>query len=145
MDNDYEDPDIEKFLERFHHWEPQVAVIGDAYDAAEAEQYQNVIDELIEDYPYRRFIVIPKCEEALEALDPETTALGYANGNSPVQAEELGSAKFRGWDVHILGGNPHEAYDAIEKLTQPTVDRRPPANVVGYDCNLPLRMAHWEF
>jgi hypothetical protein len=82
---------------------------------------------------------------AFDILDPETTTLGYANGKSPIQAEELGPAKFRGWDVHILGGNPLDAYSAIEKLTQPTIDGRPPADVVGYDCNLPLRMAHWEY
>lgn len=30
-------------------------------------------------------------------------------------------------------------------LTQPTVDGCPPANVVGYDMNLPMRMAYWEY
>lgn len=122
-----------------------MAVIGDAYTGEEAEKYQETIDELVEEYPYRRFVVAPKCEAAFEALDPETTTLGYANGKSPVQAEDLGPAKFRGWDVHILGGNPSAAYSAIQSLTQPTLDDREPANVVGYDCNLPLRMAYWEF
>jgi len=145
MDNEYEDPDLERFLDKFQEREPQVAVIGDAYNAEQAREYQKVVEDLLEDYPRRRFIVVPKSEETFDLLDPETTTLGYANGNSQIQAEDLGPAKFRAWDVHILGGNPHEAYDAIEKLTQPTVDRRPPANVVGYDCNLPLRMAHWEY
>jgi hypothetical protein len=120
-------------------------VIGDAYNGDEAGEYQEVIDDLVEDYPYRRFIVAPKCEEAFDILDPETTTLGYANGDSPVQAEDLGPAKFRGWDIHILGGNPNEAFSAIQKLTQPTIDNRTPSNIVGYDCNLPLRMAHWEY
>jgi len=145
LDNDYEDPDLDSFLEEFHRREPQVAVIGDAYNAEQAREYQEVTEDLLEDYPRRRFIAVPKCEEAFDILDSETTTLGYANGNSPVQAEDLGPAKFRGWDTHILGGNPESAYEAIQKLTQPTIDRRPPANVVGYDCNLPLRMAHWEY
>jgi len=38
-----------------------------------------------------------------------------------------------------------DCYKAIQSLTQPTLDDREPANVVGYDCNLPLRMAYWEF
>lgn len=145
LDNDYEDPDLDRFLEEFHNREPQVAVIGDAYNREQAREYQEVIDNLLEDYPHRRFIVAPKSEEAFDVLDPATTTLGYANGKSQVQAEDLGPAKFRGWDTHILGGNPLDAYTAIEKLTQPTIDGRPPANVVGYDCNLPLRMAYWEY
>ncbi|WP_058826378.1 DUF6610 family protein [Haloferax sp. Q22] len=145
MDNDYEDPDLDRFLEEWRERRPQVAVIGDAYTREEAERYQQVIDELVDEFPYRRFIVAPKCQEAFDVLDPESTTLGYANGDSPIQAEDLGPAKFRDWDVHLLGGNPHEAYNAIQKLTQPTLDDSNPANVVGYDCNLPLRMAHWEY
>lgn len=124
---------------------PQVTVIGDAYTREEAEKYQSTINDLSEEYPYRRFIVAPKCEAAFEVLDPETTTLGYANGKSSVQAEDLGPVKFRGWDVHILGGNPEAAYEAIQSLTQPTLDGREPANVVGYDWNGPLRMAYWEY
>jgi len=145
LDNDYEDPDLDRFLEVFYEREPRVAVIGDAYTREDAEEYQAVIYDLIEEYPYRRFIVAPKCEAAFEALDQRTTTLGYANGKSPVQAEDLGPARFRGWDVHILGGNPEDAYEAIQSLTQPTLDGSEPANVVGYDWNGPLRMAYWEF
>jgi len=145
MDNQYEDPDLDRLLKRFHEIEPQITVVGDAYTWEQAALYQEAIDELIEDYPHRRFIVTPKCEEAFDILDPEKTIAGYPNGNSPIQGEDIGTALYRGWDTHILGGNPHEAYEAIQKLTQPTIDRRPPANVAGYDCNLPLRMAHWEY
>jgi len=145
LDNDYEDPDLDRFLEKFFEREPQVAVIGDAYTREEAEKYQETIDDLVEEYPRRRFVVAPKCEAAFEVLDPDTTTLGYANGKSSVQAEDLGPAKFRGWDAHILGGNPKDAYEAIQSLTQPTLDGREPANVVGYDTNLPLRMAYWEY
>jgi len=145
MDNDYENPDLDRFLEKFHERKPRVAVIGDAYTREEAKKYREVIDDLVEEYPYRRFIVAPKCEAAFEVLDSDTTTLGYANGKSPVQAEDLGPARFRGWDVHILGGNPGDAYEAIQSLTQPTLDGRDPANVVGYDWNGPLRMAYWEY
>lgn len=117
----------------FYDREPSVAVIGDAYSRRDAERYQEVINKLSKDYPNRRFVVAPKCEEAFDVLDPETTVLGYANGNSPVQAEELGPARFRGWDVHILGGNPFEAYEAIQTLTQPALDGSEPANIIGYD------------
>jgi hypothetical protein len=145
LDNDYEDPDLDRLLEKFYDREPQVTVIGDAYTREEAEKYQETIDELVEEYPYRRFVVAPKCEAAFEALDPDTTTLGYANGKSSVQAKDLGPARFRDWDVHILGGNPRAAYEAIQSLTQPTLDGREPANVVGYDWNGPLRMAYWEY
>jgi hypothetical protein len=145
IDNDYENPDLERFLEEWHERRPQVAVIGDAYDGDEALMYQAVIDDLVEDFPYKRFIVTPKSVEAFEYLNPETTVLGYPNGNSPIQGEDLGPVNYRDFDVHILGGNPYEAVEAIDSLTQPTIDGRLPANIVGYDCNLPLRMAHWEY
>ncbi len=145
LDNNYEDPDLDRFLEEYEKREPSVAVIGDAYSREEAEKYQETIDVLSEMYPYRRFIVAPKCDAAFDVLDPGSTTLGYPNGKSPVQGEDIGPAKFRGWDVHILGGNPHDSVEAIEKLTQPTVDGREPANIVGYDTNLPLRMAYWEY
>jgi hypothetical protein len=145
MDNDYENPDLDRFLEQYREWEPSVCVIGDAYTREEAEMYQGKIDDLSKSHPYRRFIVAPKCEAAFEVLNPDTTTLGYANGKSEIQAEELGPAKFRGWDVHILGGNPEDAYEANQSLTQPTLDGSDPANVVGYDWNGPLRMAYWEF
>jgi len=145
MDNDDENPDLDRFLETYRERQPSVAVIGDAYNKEQAEKYQFVIDELKEEYPHRRFIVAPKSEEVFDILDPETTTLGYPNGKSPVQGEDLGITNFRGWDVHILGGNPSDAYSAIQKLTQPVLDGSEPANIVGYDCNLPLRMAYWEF
>ena len=145
MDNDYENPDLDRFLVEYEKREPSVAVIGDAYSREEAEKYQETVDVLSERYPYRRFIVAPKCDAAFDVLDPGSTTLGYPNGKSPVQGDDIGPAKFRGWDVHILGGNPHDAYEAVQKLTQPTVDGREPANVVGFDTNLPLRMAYWEY
>lgn len=145
LDNNYESPDLDRFLEEYESRDPSVAVIGDAYTREEAEKYRETIDDLAEKHPYRRFIVVPKCDAAFEVLDPESTTLGYPNGKSSVQGEDIGPAKFRDWDTHILGGNPHDAYEAIEKLTQPTIDGRPPANVVGYDTNLPLRMAYWEY
>lgn len=84
LDNDYEDPDLDRLLEKFYEREPQVAVIGDGYTREEAEKYQETIDDLAEEYPYRPFIVAPKCEAAFEVLDSDTTTLGYANGKSQV-------------------------------------------------------------
>lgn len=145
MDNDYEDPDLDRFLETFYEREPSVAVVGDAYNREEAERYQETIYSLKEEYSRRRFIVTPKCEAAFEVLDPSTTTLGYANGKSEIQAEELGPARFRGRDVHILGGNPFDFYEAVQTLTQPTLDNREPANIIGYDWNGPLRMCYWQY
>lgn len=125
LDIDYEDPNLDRFLETYRERQPSVAVVGDAYNRKDAERYQELINKLVEEHPHRRFIVAPKCEEAFDILDPETTTLGYANGKSEIQAEDLGPAKFRDWDVHILGGNPIEAVDAIQKLT------RGVANTIG--------------
>ena len=80
LDNDFTDPDLDRFLDVFHDREPSVAVVGDAYTRSDAEQYREMIDELRKEYSETRFIVAPKCVEAFNVLDPETTTLGYANG-----------------------------------------------------------------
>ena len=104
LDNDFTGPDLERFLDMFHDREPSVAVVGDAYNRSDAEQYRDVIDELREEYSEARFIVAPKCVEAFDVLDPETTTLGYVNGNSEIQGEDLGPARFRGW---VQGHSDH--------------------------------------
>lgn len=68
--------------------------------------------------------------------------LGFANGYSDIQAQDLGYSVFRGRDVHLLGSSPVKQYDAIEKLTQPNLNGDPPANVVGVDWNGPHKVAY---
>jgi hypothetical protein len=135
LDNDFRDPDVDRFLERFEEYDPSVAVLGDAYDVGEAEELDRIGRELKESYPYKELVVVPKCREAIEVVDEELV-LGYAMGYSDVQAEDFSEpVDWRGRRVHLLGASPPKQYGTIQELTQPTLGGDQPADIVGLDWN----------
>lgn len=141
LDNDFRNPDTARYLDRFEQYDPSVAVLGDAYTRWDAEQYQKVINELREEYPYKEYIVVPKCRAAFDELDEEVT-LGMPLGYSEESWKDFSDlTDWRSRDIHLLGGNPHKQYDAIQELTQPTVTGHQPADIVGMDWNGPHKGA----
>lgn len=141
LDNDFSDPDLERYLERFEETSPSVAVIGDAYTASDAREFNEVIRELRECAPDKTYVVVPKCEAAFEILDDDIV-LGYANGYSDIQAEDLGLQNYRDRGVHILGSSPKRQYEAIQQLTQPNLCGDPPADIQGCDWNGAHKVAY---
>ena len=83
---------------------------------------------------------MPKCKQAFEVLDDDVV-LGYANGYSDIQAEDLGLHHYRGRDVHVLGSSPPKQYQVIQQLTQPNL-RDDPANIRGVDWNGAHKVAY---
>ena len=134
LDNDFRDPDRERYLEQFERYDPSVAIVGDAYDQREAEELDQIGSEILEEHPEKTVVAVPKCEEAFNTFS-ESITLGVPIGYSDIHAEDLGWNHYRGKDVHLLGGSPDKAYGAIQKLTQPNLAGDPPANVVGLDYN----------
>lgn len=135
LDNEFRNPDVERYLEAFQEYDPSVAVLGDAYSSLEAQQFDELVDELQAVYPAKRYVVVPKCEAAFDILDDDVV-LGYAAGYSDIHADEVSSIQdWRGQKVHVLGGAPPTQYEVIERLTQPTVTGEPPADIVGMDWN----------
>ena len=45
LDNDFRNPDLERYVERFHDVEPRVGVIGDADTVEEAREYVDEVDD----------------------------------------------------------------------------------------------------
>nr|WP_049996355.1 DUF6610 family protein [Halococcus sediminicola] len=125
---------MDRYLDAFTRIEPSVAAVGDAYTEEQAKDMDEAVGQLRDDYPHNTFVVVPKCEEAFEILDNDIV-LGYANGYSDIQAEDLGLEKYRGREVHILGSSPTQQYKAIQQLTQPNLRDDPPANIKGVDWN----------
>ena len=39
LDNDFRNPDLNRYIERFFEYEPEVGVIGDAYEDTDVEDY----------------------------------------------------------------------------------------------------------
>ncbi|MFC4987090.1 DUF6610 family protein [Saliphagus infecundisoli] len=135
LDNDFRNPDLERYIERFRECEPTVGVIGDAYSPEEANEYVQAVRTLQEEYPDTEIIIAPKCREALDVI-PDDVTLGYSCGAADLLAHEFSDpADWRGRRVHLLGGSPHKQLDAIEQLTQPTLTGDPPAQIVGVDWN----------
>lgn len=135
MDNDFEDPDLNRYLERFEKYEPSIAVLGDAYQPRDAEQLNLAAREILEEHRHKQTVVVPKCREAFDILDEDIT-LGYPNGYSDLKPEDYSTiSDWRGRPIHILGGSPEEQWKEIQKLTQPNLTGDPPADIKGVDWN----------
>jgi len=135
LDNDFRNPDLDRYIERFEAYEPSIGVLGDAYDAEEAREYNRAARELSSKFPGTEVIVVPKCRDAIDVIDQDIV-LGYPMGYSDTTAEEYTNiVDWRGRRVHLLGASPPKQYAVIEELTQPRVTGEAPADIVGVDWN----------
>ena len=135
LDNDFRNPDLDRYIDRVFEYEPEIAVIGDAYDAAEARTYVRTIRDLEASVPNTEFVIVPKCRAAIDAI-PDDIVLGYSRGYADKLAPEFSDPiDWRGRRVHILGGSPPKQLAVIDQLTQPTLSGDPPADIVGMDWN----------
>jgi len=142
LDNEFRDPDPNRYVKRFREYEPDVAVLGDADTPKEAREYTQLARDLREEFPSTTFIIVPKCHEAIEIIDTDFV-LGYPLGYSSLHADDYSDpADWRGRNIHLLGGSPPVQYEAIQDLTQPTLTGAPPANIVGMDWNGPAKVAY---
>ncbi|OIB56585.1 hypothetical protein BBD46_17295 [Natrialba sp. SSL1] len=137
LDNDYEDADLDRFVDRVFELEPEIAVIGDITDPDTLDEHIDAAEEVWGSFPEMNLILVPKCRRILGEI-PERFVLGYPNGNSPIQATDI--ASHREWrelphDLHILGGTPLSTLEHITELTKTYITETPPANIVGLDWN----------
>lgn len=148
LDNDFRNPDLERYLEEFRRADPSVAVIGDAYNKEEAELYQEAVEELREEYPNKTYVVAPKCRSAFEILDEEIV-LGVPIGYSDQQPLDIAGIDYwRGRKLHLLGGSPPKQFEAVQQFTQPTLNDHERSEIVGVDWNGIHKVAymgeHWS-
>lgn len=122
LDNDFRNPDAERFVDRLRALDPtpRVAVVGDAPDAKTADTLLEVARSLRAevDTPLRT-VVVPKRREAFDVLaSAGVLTLGYPNGYADVHGSEVAPVSaWAGHDVHILGGSPQRTWAAILELT----------------------------
>lgn len=140
LDNDFRDPDVERWLGVFEHYEPKIGVLGDAYTREEAREYVAVAHQIRDAHPAAEPIIVPKCD--CFDLIPDEIVLGYAegakngDGKSATHPHDFSDdTDWRGRRVHILGGTPTRQYQAIERLTTPGLQGLPPADIIGLDYN----------
>jgi hypothetical protein len=141
MDNDFHDPDLDRWLERCRDVEPTIGILGDAYSVSEAREYVTAARKLRRELPSMEIVIVPKDPDCFDVI-PEWVILGYPEGGGtgdgqsnvhPTEYSEIGD--WRGRRVHILGGSPPRQWEAIRRLTQRTLGDDPPANIVGCDYN----------
>jgi hypothetical protein len=141
LDNNFRDPDLDRWLSLFETTQPKIGVLGDADTRAEARRYVTVAEQLRDAYPGFEPVVVPKCD--CFDLIPDDIIIGFAEGAAvadgkaathPLDFSEY--ADWRGRRVHILGGTPPRQYKVIEALTHETqFTNSLPADIVGCDYN----------
>jgi hypothetical protein len=144
VDNDFRDPDPDRYVARIRELPepPWVCVLGDVTTPEQARNYTQLARSLIGELPTTEFVIVPKCPEAFEIID-EQFVLGYPMGYSDIQATDISTmSDWRGRRIHLLGASPPKQFEAIERLTQPTITDDPPADIVGLDWNGPQRVAY---
>ncbi|MFC7175145.1 DUF6610 family protein [Haloplanus litoreus] len=135
LDNDFRNPDLERFVDRFFEYEPEVGVIGDIDEIDDIDAHVAAAREIQASYPEAELIVVPKSQAVIDAI-PENLVLGYSRGYADRLAHEFSDpADWRERRVHILGGSPPKQLDAIRQLTRPALTDEPPADIVGVDWN----------
>jgi len=142
MDNEFRDPDIDRYLEIFNEHDPSIAVLGDAYNRRDAHQLNQIAETILDDNSYKTVIVVPKHQDAFEILSDDVV-LGYPNGYSELKPSDYSSlSDWRGRDIHLLGGSPPTQYETIQELTQPVLTGEEPANIIGCDWNGPQKISY---
>jgi len=135
LDNDFRNPDLDRYVARFFEHEPQVGVIGDVYDPEDVGKYVAAAREIQASYPDADLVIVPKCRDVIDKI-PDAIVLGYSRGHADRLAHEFSEpTDWRGRRVHILGGSPPKQLDVIKQLTRPTLTDDPPADIVGLDWN----------
>ncbi|MBP1903065.1 MULTISPECIES: DUF6610 family protein [Halobacteriales] len=135
LDNDFQNPDLDRFVERFFEYEPQVGVIGDIYEPTDVDAHIAAAREIQDSFPDAEVIIVPKSQAVIDTI-PDDIILGYSRGYADRLAHEFSDpTDWRGRRVHILGGSPPKQLDAIRQLTRPTLTDEPPADIVGLDWN----------
>ncbi|MFT4958414.1 MAG: hypothetical protein ACI9EZ_001742, partial [Halobacteriales archaeon] len=59
LDNDFNRPDLERYLDRFREVEPEIGVVGDARTPEEAHTFVDAARSLKSDYPDATLIIVP--------------------------------------------------------------------------------------
>lgn len=137
LDNDYADPSLGRFVDKALNVEPEIAVLGDIYDADALDKYLAAAETLWASLPDLEIILVPKTDAVLGEI-PTEFVLGFPNGTSPVQWDDIGDYtdwRQTGNRIHILGGTPTSTQTHIEELTKPTVTGLPSADIAGIDWN----------
>lgn len=153
LDNDFRDPNLDRYLTVCREYQPRVAILGDAPDHETAARLRDAAHLLRAEMPTVEPCVVAKCEAALDVL-PREVIVGLPNGYADIHAWDFSTpADWSGHRVHVLGGSPPRTWEVIQRLTGAGPQRRltmfrtdggqlPYATIVGLDWNGLHRVAY---
>jgi len=81
LDNDFRNPDLERFVDRFFEYEPEVGVIGDVDEIDDVDAHVAAAREIQASYPEAELIVVPKSRAVIDAI-PRPSSSGI-HGDTP--------------------------------------------------------------
>ena len=76
LDNDFRNPDLDRYVDRVFEHKPRVGIVGDAYDAAEAQSYVEAIRELEGSFPDSEFWTVDGWDDSGREADHVTVRVG---------------------------------------------------------------------
>ena len=88
LDNDFRNPNLDRFVDRFFEHEPQVGVIGDVDEIDDVDAHVAAAREIQASYPEADLIVVPKSRAVIDAIS-EDLVLGYSRGYADRLAHEF--------------------------------------------------------
>jgi len=90
LDNDFRNPNLDRFVDRFFEHEPWVGVIGDVYERDDVDDHVAAAREIQASYPEAELIIVPKSRSVIDAV-PDDIVLGYSRGYADRLAHEFSS------------------------------------------------------
>jgi hypothetical protein len=106
LDNDFRNPDLDRYVVRFFKYEARVGVIRVAYQGDDVDDLVGAAREIQVIYPHTKLVIIPKCRGVINLI-PNDLVVGYSRGYDDQLAYEFSElTDWRRRRVHILGGSP---------------------------------------
>jgi len=136
LDNDFRNPDLERFVDRFFEYEPEVGVIGDVDEIDDVDAHVAAAREIQASYPEAELIVVPKSRAVIDAI-PETPRPRVFTGiRRPPGPRVLRPCRLE------RAARPHPRRESAQAARRhSTVNQtdthtdEPPADIVGVDWN----------
>jgi len=88
LDNDFRNPNLDRFIDRFFEHEPRVGVIGDVYERDDVDDHVAAAREIQASYPEAELIIVLKSRSVIDAV-PDDIVLGYSRGYADRLAHEF--------------------------------------------------------
>jgi len=96
LDNDFRNPDLERFVDRFFEYEPEVGVIGDVDEIDDVDAHVAAAREIQASYPEAELIVVPKSQAVIDAIPGDPRPRVFTGIRRPLGPRVLRPSRLEG-------------------------------------------------